>query len=265
METSSKTEVEEAMETGSIQQIKLPPFYKNNPKLWFLQVESQFFVSKIKNDTAKYHMVIGIIDTEVLQQVSDILSSLPQTERYETLKQTIIQRFSESDNQKIRKLLKDMELGDRKPSHLLREMKNLAEGKVTDDLVKTLWLQRLPEQVQMVLTTNTLNLVQMAEIADKLMEIQQPQICAISPTTSNTEIIKLQQQLQQQQQQMNQITKMLEKLEYNSSNPRWRRRSRSRSTSGMSTVCFYHEKFGDNAKKCKVGCSKYNQPKQSEN
>ncbi|GFT73623.1 hypothetical protein TNCV_3096481 [Trichonephila clavipes] len=58
-----------------------------------------------------------------LSYVSDIVLSPPNSDKYHTLSQRLITQFSDSETQKIKKLLTDLQLGDEKPSHLLRKMK----------------------------------------------------------------------------------------------------------------------------------------------
>lgn len=253
--TESKEHINsESEEVQAVQAIKLPTFFKANPNLWFMQVEAQFHISKIKNDASKYYMVVAALDTEVLHQVSDVLNDLPPQRMYETLKNKIIQRFSESENQQIRKLLTDLELGDRKPSQLLREMRNLAADKISDKILGTLWLQRLPQQIQMVVSTSSgMELNQMAEVADRLVEIITPYVCAATatspPTTSSDEIAQI-------KKQVDELTRTVDRLTTR------RSRSLSRGKRGE-PICYFHKKFGDNATKCKQWCIKYKKPSEN--
>jgi hypothetical protein len=57
---------------------------------------------------------------------------------------SLISCNSDSREQQIRKFLNEFELGDRKPSELLREMKTLAGDHVDEHMLQTLWLHRLP-------------------------------------------------------------------------------------------------------------------------
>lgn len=102
--------------------IKVPPFWKENATIWFKQLESQFLNSGITADATKYHTVVGNIETEILSQVSDIIISPPTINAYDTLKSRLIDVFSDSEERKLKKLLQDLDLGDKRPSVLLREM-----------------------------------------------------------------------------------------------------------------------------------------------
>ena len=41
--------------------MKLPPFYRTKPVVWFRRMESQFVVAGITNDTTKYHHILAAI------------------------------------------------------------------------------------------------------------------------------------------------------------------------------------------------------------
>lgn len=62
--------------------IKMPPFWKTDPSIWFAQVEAQFDLSGITNETTKYNHIVSAVDTDILSQVSDIIQKPPETDRY---------------------------------------------------------------------------------------------------------------------------------------------------------------------------------------
>ncbi|GBM83306.1 hypothetical protein AVEN_261143-1 [Araneus ventricosus] len=66
---------------------------------------------------------------------------------------------------------KDLQLGDKRPSHLLSEMQNLAPAKMKDDILQTLWLQRLLANLQQILSVCKASLDEFAQIADKIYEV----------------------------------------------------------------------------------------------
>lgn len=110
----------------------------------------------------------------------------PEKDKYHDLKQAIIDRLSESAKTKLDKLLKGLQLGDRKPSQLLREMQGLAGSQIQDAVLQNLWLQRLPSHAQSVLTSlEERSLDILASTADKILEVQiVTEICSISKNDS---------------------------------------------------------------------------------
>lgn len=87
--------------------------------------------------------------------------------------------FEISDGLKVNRLLTELDLGDRKPSHLLREMRILAGTSVKDDFLKSMFLQRLPLNIKTILATSNDSLGNLAAMADKIIEISPPS-CAVN-------------------------------------------------------------------------------------
>uniref|UniRef100_A0A8D8W0M4 Uncharacterized protein n=1 Tax=Cacopsylla melanoneura TaxID=428564 RepID=A0A8D8W0M4_9HEMI len=77
-----------------------------------------------------------------------------------------------------------MELGDRTPSQLLREIQNLAGTDLPDHIIHGLWLKKLNGVTQQILAvaSNT-PLTQQAERADKVTSVHVPnRISAVTPS-----------------------------------------------------------------------------------
>ncbi|XP_023224221.1 uncharacterized protein LOC111625326 [Centruroides sculpturatus] len=167
--------------------VKIPPFWRKNVRVWFTQVESQFAVSNITTEVMKYHHVLGSLDCEIAELVADLISQPLTSTPYTDLKTQLINEFEESESRKAKKLLLEIELGDKKPSALLREMRALAGTQVMDEFLRTLFLQRLPNNVRSVLVTKQDSLHTLATMADKIMEITSPNtdICSTSGATAH--------------------------------------------------------------------------------
>ncbi|XP_075163378.1 uncharacterized protein LOC142236011 [Haematobia irritans] len=96
--------------------VKVPPFWKANPKLWFSQMESQFVTAGISQDSTKYHTLVGSIESNILNAVSHIIENPPERDLYNTLKNALLAEFQDSEEKHLQKLMENMDLGDRKPS-----------------------------------------------------------------------------------------------------------------------------------------------------
>lgn len=245
---------------------KAPPFWRSNPELWFKQVEAQFVTANIRSDSRQFYHIVAAIESEILAQVSDIILSPPTADMYLTLKTRIIDRFSESENARLKKLLTAIELGDQRPSHLLREMRDLASGKVSDDVLRTLWLQRLPTQIKAILTASGDSLINLAVLADKISEVVEPkggmsQILSVSNDVATVE----QSRIDRMETQLLSLSKKIDELgrsHFYARNARSRTRrannpvkSRENSSTRQHELCWYHFKFGENASKCREPCN----------
>ncbi|GFT51660.1 uncharacterized protein TNCV_4071131 [Trichonephila clavipes] len=171
------------MTSETVEVARLPPFWKSNVRLWIAQCDHAFTFSGISSDDTKYSALVTNLDAETLSYVSDIVLSPPNSDKYHTLSQRLITQFSDSETQKIKKLLIDLQLGDEKPSHLLRKMKELSNGQLQDDFLQSLWLQRMPPYIQTVLSASSEPLDKLAIIADKVSEVVGSSSTICAPTT----------------------------------------------------------------------------------
>ena len=94
--------------------LKLPPYWPNDPVIWFAQVEAQFLTRGITAELTKYSYVIASLQPSIAQEVRDLLINPPQDQPYAKLKDELIKRTSESEQKRLQKLLTTEELGDKK-------------------------------------------------------------------------------------------------------------------------------------------------------
>lgn len=238
--------------------LKLPPFWRKNVKVWFLQVESQFVTSRITAEITKYHYVLGTLDSEVAELVTDLISRPLSKQPYSDLKNRLVEEFEESEGRKVKKLLTELELGNDKPTALLRHMRSLAGDKVSDEFLRTMFIQRLPSYVQPVLACSKDSLDNIANMADKIVDMN-PSVGAITAQTGSPNLIRgstpSAEVIERIEGQVAALTRAVQKLTM-------RNRSRSSSTNrGRSLsnprydTCWYHFKFKDQARKCVQPCN----------
>ncbi|GBM30412.1 hypothetical protein AVEN_173162-1 [Araneus ventricosus] len=84
-------------------------------------------------------------------------------------------------------------------------MKSLASDKISDQLLRTLWLQRLPIQMQQILSACKDELSDLASISDKVHEVSgfsEANAVSLPPTDSVAELRKEVQQLREEVQRL---------------------------------------------------------------
>lgn len=236
--------------------VRFPPFWRADPELWFSQIEAQFITSNITQDSTKYYHAIASVESDVLAKVSDLVKNPPTTDKYNTLKKRLINQFTDSENLKLKKVLSGIEFGDKRPSDILREMRNLAGSQLNDDVLKSLWMDGLPSQAQAILTVSDDNLDKLAVMADKIVEnVSSKSILSITPNSVNNDDPRF----TQLQQQIEALTSAIGSFSYRSrSHTPHHYRSRSKSNSRYKPggkYCWYHFTFGKNSKKCTPPCS----------
>lgn len=237
---------------------RIPQFWQDAAKLWFIQFEA--VVKPLKQaDYAEFQIVTSKLSKDEIKQVADILERPPETKKYETLKARLISIYEESNAQKLKTLLGDLELGDLKPSHLLRRMKDLANNQLSEDAIKIIWEQKLPKQIQTVLPAcSSSNMDELAGIADRIADTLQTQ--RVNEVTS---IDKTVQELQEGIRYLMQIVTpgRFRQRSRSAQSPRRRPRSSSRSRTPqiIGGKCWYHRTYKDKAQKCSPGCELFSQ------
>lgn len=247
--------------------VKLPAFWKSDVRLWFCQLDAVFQAYGIALEKTKYFHVVPALEGEVLSQVSDLILNVPENQPYTTLKNRLISLYAESEQSRLQKLLGNLSLGDRRPSHLLREMKTLIGDQVAADstLLKQLWIRRLPKHTQAILAVSAEDDVdKMAALADKIIEVTHVnEINSVSLSTSDRSYNDFKQQIDE-------LTKVINSLKsdrsrsrsasHNNTDNKFRSRSKT-PKSNDKNLCWYHNRFGDKATKCRDGCSYNVSPK----
>jgi len=65
--------------------VRVPPFWPNDPALWFVQLEGQFALAKITSDLTKYNYVVGHLDHRFASEVRDIMTNPPNNDKYKAM------------------------------------------------------------------------------------------------------------------------------------------------------------------------------------
>ncbi|XP_018330784.1 uncharacterized protein LOC108740799, partial [Agrilus planipennis] len=177
-----------AQPTSSIDRlaVRLPPFVPSDPELWFCMVERSFEASGITSESTRFGYVLGNLDPQYAAEVRDIIINPLATEPYATIRAALIRRLGPSQELRTKQLLGQEEIGDRKPFQFLRHLQNLAGNSTPENLLRTIWSGRLPQNLQTVTATmKDKQLDEVAEIADYIMEATQTQsVIATTATPS---------------------------------------------------------------------------------
>lgn len=252
---------------------RIPPFWRENPRLWFAQFEAVVATRKL-GDEQKYNLVIPVLERTDIEQVSDIILNPPTTNKYDRLKERLVSVYQESEHKQLQKLLSGLELGDQKPTHLLRRMRELGGTKFPDDALKVIWMTQMPSQIRAVLSVNTeASLEVLATMADKIIEHTEPlsiSVVSSAASTPHSSSNVADTQFELLSKQIEKLSLEIAELRVTSTdryryptrtNSGYRSRSRtpSRKPGDPDWQCKYHFRFGERARRCESPCSRKNQ------
>jgi hypothetical protein len=80
--------------------VRIPPVWRKNIQVWFLQIEAQFSTAGITNENTKFNHVVGSRDIDVAELISDFLTRPATATPFTDLKNRLIQEFEESEGRK---------------------------------------------------------------------------------------------------------------------------------------------------------------------
>lgn len=261
------TKSEPHMESGPRNSVEAINTMRLNPpemctedlQSYFWALEHWFAATGITEnmDARRYHMVLAQLPARSLPDLRPLLDAVPNANRYEFAKRTIIAHFEESQRSRLHRLLSGMELGDRKPSQLLAEMRRTANGAMTDSMLLDLWIGRLPPHIQSAAIAAPADATQKASVADAVMDSYAlyhrtgPYQSIGEVTSSAVELLT---------RQVAELSKRIEGIavqQHRAEHPRQRKRSHSRPSNRPQAggLCYYHQRFGSAAKKCQDPCT----------
>jgi hypothetical protein len=246
--------------------IRLPEFNVRNPRVWFHQVEAIFAARRITSQTTRFSYVVEHLPSNIAVEVVDILKEVPETTPYDAIRTAIIARACQSDSKMLRELFNSIELGDRTPSQLLRYMRSLLNGrKLDEDIMKHLWLDKLPTSISQFLSVflEDDSLDRLAQKADKIYEtcptrILQP-VTHFSQTDQVSSADPVLNAVTELTTRFDSLDQRLSAIELDT------HRSRHSRTRTQNSWCWYHQTFGPKARKCEQPCTFSKKPRSQSN
>ncbi|CAE1164368.1 unnamed protein product [Acanthosepion pharaonis] len=79
---------------------------------------------RITSQRARFANVMQKLPSDMMDEISDVLSDLREHEPYDHLKEAILKRTGRSEEDMIQEILRNVTRGDKTPSQLLRYMRN---------------------------------------------------------------------------------------------------------------------------------------------
>ena len=196
--------------------VKIPQFTPTDPRWFFMFCEGQFHLRNITQDDTMFYHIACSLSPEISSRVMNVLDDPPTSGKYEALKQQLLKEFTLTNRERAGALLDMPGLGDMKPSQLYAKIRELTPRE-DRDLVPTFFLFR-EIFLRQLPTDVQVHLTDHADLPlDKLAE------------------------------KADQYFLSAERRVCAVKRPEAPQTSRK--------LCFYHERFGDQARRCRSPCS----------
>uniref|UniRef100_A0A5K3FVU3 DUF7041 domain-containing protein n=1 Tax=Mesocestoides corti TaxID=53468 RepID=A0A5K3FVU3_MESCO len=197
-----------------------------------------------------YSYVVSQIPNYVANQVIDLLEPIPTENPYEKLKNTIIARMTKLHERRLCNQLSKVKLGNRSPSQLLCEMRQMVgRCKIENATLRHMWIRCLPSKVIDLLAVQSPEkpLDEMAQIADVLYDF------LYGGPSQQTTKSRAEESQSEMKEPMSKFLQYLEEM----FKGHLRQRACSSHPEKPGKLCWYHRCHGDRARLCKAPCSQY--------
>lgn len=165
--------------------VHLPTFSAADATTWFLRAEIQFRLKNVTTDSRKADFVMAALPESMFPKIAHYLRRLGNAPvSYNALKARLLKECVPSPEERAARFiqLSRQPLGDQRPSTAYREMQSLLElppdsdgSFKTIDLLRVFWLNRLPDTVRRPIT----NFVDSSE--DDILQLSDALHCAATP------------------------------------------------------------------------------------
>ena len=225
-----------AVEAAAVS-LKLPIFWTSQPRVWFAQAEAQFNLRHITADDTKYYHVLAALDQPTAERLLDLISAPPAKNKYPAIRKRLLDVFALSRRDRAVALLRmrDIGLGDKKPSAIMDEILALVDDGKLCLLSEQIFLDLMPVDIRVLLAED---------------EFQDPRALA-----RRADILWM----ARPQSTLNAVHKLQavhkppsSKQEEYKDFPMPKYRSQTHNAEG---ICFYHQKFGKEARQCMPPCT----------
>lgn len=246
---------------------KVPPFILKDPALWFLQLESTFRTAGVRAQTTMGDYAFAALNFEAVACCRDIIEIQDRTNLYDRLKDRITATYSASAESRLRRLLKGDIGTDGKPSLILNQLNGLNDGKCSESVIRSVFLEQLTPHCRQILAISDVTEVRkLAEMADQIYDVSDPnghRAFAVSREVKrDSRRPDTMDPMEQLASAVAKLSAKVDRLEQRQSRTRSQSRPNPQSRSGSPSgerpkMCWAHRKFGKEAyeQSCRKPCA----------
>ena len=153
--------------------VKLPPFWSESPTTWFAVVEAQFESEGLQDSRRKIFCTVASPPLSVARNGQHLISHPSARRPYKQLREFLTAAHTLTNYEQVQQIQALGPLGGRKPSELLNVMLELCPaGEWETEFFRANFLQRLPENISILLLEDQEELRVVAARADRLIAHQ---------------------------------------------------------------------------------------------
>ena len=277
--------------TVSSRKPDLPAFDKSAIDIWIRRVESAYIRAGITAAIEKFAFIESKFAVNEDPVVDKFLFGEPTNEKWTEFCNYLKKRHGKTTRQKVSSVLEPAQMDGRTPTQYLARLQQNSEGITLDDIYKEICMRQLPSDIQHVIckATESMTVTEMMTYADGFFNpdgsrlLKKPAPINVVENASNASSTSFTAPFNDNNGDeasggdVNAIRgrqNFQKSRPSNNNNNYSRSKSRGRSFGGGNnnarfgnnnnnkpqdpTLCFYHNTFGDRAKKCDIGCAKQN-------
>uniref|UniRef100_A0A2M4BUR1 Putative gypsy52-i ag n=1 Tax=Anopheles marajoara TaxID=58244 RepID=A0A2M4BUR1_9DIPT len=263
--TTSMGNGDRLIETVKQYRINPPELNLQDLSASFWALENWFTATGVgpNMDARRYRLLVSQIPTRALTEVQPLIDNPPQEgSKYEYAKKAMKAYYEETQRQKINRLLGELEMGDEKPSKFLADMRRAAGDAMSESIIVDLWTSRLPPCVQSAVIATRGSTNEKANVADAVMDsltlyrrpTPQPLVNEVRNRAFESNVTQLLTELSKKIEDLTLATRNTNTR--NTENHRTYRGSHDRQQGNRGEGrCYYHERFGNQARHCRPPCT----------
>jgi regulator of replication initiation timing len=258
------------------QKFTLPDFDENDAEVWFDLCDAIFKNNKVEDKKKKFSYLLEKLDTKSAKTIRDIILTTDEeilNSSYTKAKKKLICALGDSQEQKLDKLISGADIPtDAKPSTVLQILQGLAGNLPCQDVIKRIWLSKLPKDIQLSLASiQTSSIQDLCTVADSMYGILSRQhfVSAVQQTSSTDSItaalnhltaevtaLRFENKYIKEELKDIKLTQSRSRSRFRSPTPEKRHKfARGKSQTKLyQGMCWYHFTFGDDSKKCEGEC-----------
>jgi hypothetical protein len=239
-----------------LQKVTLPPFWPQDPTAWFQHIEAEFLIARVPlTSYLCYLHVIRALPAEVITAIRDITSQITaeSLNAYAVVKQALLQRFTSSPLQRCYQLLDSPPLGDRNIAAHYSQLRSLIPADA-DVLFNAIFLRTLPPHISTALASKAeLPSAELAAAASQMQHTVTAQAAVATaaplPPSPPPSISAAPARCSGRSPGHSSYGQQRQATPHRRRSPS-RDSRRSSSQDSRRRLCWYHQKFGRQARRC---------------